>query len=364
MTLTIQVRCQVLFRRARIVADHWHDYALKCLVVLTVYPLEGNSLKIWRFTTESYPETERRQAWHHAMDRLCLPVGNLPETQGFHGSVSCHVSPLGIEFSLVEASAHEISGKYMEQPEAIWLVMLLEGQAQLLHEDRYIELKSGDIAYGPCRQEATMRFPTDFRALHVRIPRLTLSPRVIAPMSLNTGHLPTRLGIDHVFAGMLRALAESLEDIASRELRPVELALTEFLIASLGGEKNLFGLGGAAGARASHLHRICQSIESMLCDPELHLGSVAHEHGVSTRYLQKLFTGAGMSFSQYLRSRRLERCRADLISPLHAQLSISEICFRWGFNSSAHFSRVFRNKYGISPREYRRNNGDAAKTNN
>ena len=143
----------------------------------------------------------------------------------------------------------------------------------------------------------------------------------------------------------------------SRQLRPVELALTEFLIASLGGEKTVFGLGGAAGARASHLHRICQSIETMLSDPALNLSRVAEEHGVSTRYLQKLFTGAGMSFSQYLRTRRLERCRADLISPLHSQLSISAICFRWGFNGSAHFSRVFRNEYGVSPREYRRSQG-------
>ena len=314
-------------------------------------------MKVWRFTTESYPQDERHQAWRLAMNRLCLPVGNLPEDQQFHGSVSCNESPLGIEFALVDAAAHEISGKYLEQPDAIWLVLVLDGKAQLIHDTQCNDLESGDIAYGPCRTEATMRFPTDFRVLHVSIPRLTLSPRVFAPLSLKIGYLRARSGIDHIFAGMLRALAETLEDIASSQLRPVELALTEFLIASLGGEKTVFGLGGAAGARASHLHRICQSIETMLSDPVLNLNYVAQVHGVSTRYLQKLFTGADISFSQYLRSRRLERCRADLISPLHSQLSISEICFRWGFNGSAHFSRVFRNKYNVSPREYRRDSG-------
>ena len=315
-------------------------------------------MKVWRFTTDNYPKDERHQAWRHAMNRLCLPVGQLPEDQPFYGSVSCHVSPLGMEFALVDAASHEISGKYLEQPDAIWLVLVLDGIAQLIHDGLSIDLASGDIAYGPCRTEATMRFPTDFRALHVRIPRLTLSPRVIAPLSLKIGHLSARSGIEHIFAGMLRALSETLDEISSSQLRPVELALTEFLITSLGGEKTVFGLGGAAGARASHLHRICQSIETMLSDPALNLNYVAEEYGVSTRYLQKLFTGADMSFSQYLRSRRLERCRADLTSPLHSQLSISEICFRWGFNGSAHFSRVFRNKYGISPREYRRGAGE------
>lgn len=316
-------------------------------------------MKVWKFTTESYPKPERRRAWRQAMDRLCLPVGELPQSPDFRGSVSCHVSPLGIEFSSVDATPHEISGKYMDQPAAIWLVLLLEGRAQLIHHDRCIELESDDIAYGPCRTEATLRFPTDFRVLHARIPRLTLSPRVIAPFSLRIGHLRARSGVDHILAGMLRALAETLDDVRSSELRPVELALTEFLITSLGGEKTMFGLGGTAGARASHLHRICQSIETMLADPELNLGRVADEHGVSTRYLQKLFAGSGTSFSQYLRTRRLERCRADLVSPLHSRLSISEICFRWGFNGSAHFSRAFRNEYGTSPREYRNANAPA-----
>ena len=320
-------------------------------------------MKVWRLTTESYPGAERHRAWRQAMHRLCLPVGELPRTPEFRGSVSCHVSPLGIEFAVVDASPHEISGKYMDQPAAMWLVFLLDGQAQLIHHNQCVELERDDIAYGPCRTEATMRFPADFRVLHVRIPRLTLSPRVIAPLSLRIGHLRARSGVEHILAGMLRALAETLEEMRSRELRPVELALTEFLITSLGGEKTVFGLGGAAGARASHLHRICQSIETMLGDPELSLGRVAEEHGVSTRYLQKLFAGSGTSFSQYLRTRRLERCRADLVSPLHTQLSISEICFRWGFNGSAHFSRVFRNEYGTSPREYRYANGQVLKNN-
>jgi len=109
------------------------------------------------------------------------------------------------------------------------------------------------------------------------------------------------------------------------------------------------------------MHRVRQTIEVLLAEPELTLRRVADEDGVSPRYLQKLFAGQGQSFTGYVRGRRLERCRADLASPACAQLSISEICFRWGFNGSAHFSRAFRSAYGQSPREYRRAAiGDAA----
>jgi AraC-like DNA-binding protein len=101
------------------------------------------------------------------------------------------------------------------------------------------------------------------------------------------------------------------------------------------------------------LQRLCQTIETLLPDPDLSLRRVADEEGVSPRYVQKLFASANETFSHYLRSRRLERCRIDLASPQHARLSISEICFRWGFNGSAHFSRAFREQYGRSPREFR-----------
>ncbi len=287
------------------------------------------------------------------MSRLCLPVGELSADEGFQGTVSSLASPLGIEFALVESEAQEISGRYPDQAPAIWLALLLEGEALLIAGERRINLSAGDIVYGATGVGATLKFSTSFRQLFVKAPRLALNPRLMSPMSLELGHLSGSEGINHVLSGMLRSLADVLLDIGADELRPIELALTEFLITSLAGEKQLFGLGGAKGVRTAHLHRICQSIETLLSDPDLSPARVAEAHGVSLRYMQKLFTAEGNSFSNYVRSRRLERCRADLISPQHAQLSISEICFRWGFNSSAHFSRAFREQYGTSPREYR-----------
>jgi AraC-like DNA-binding protein len=38
---------------------------------------------------------------------------------------------------------------------------------------------------------------------------------------------------------------------------------------------------------------------------------------------------------------------------LQAHLSISEICFRWGFNDAAHFSRAFREQFATTPRAWR-----------
>lgn len=292
------------------------------------------------------------------MNRLCLPIGEFPEDRNFRGAISCIVSPLGIEFARIEASAHEISGAYPNQPSSIWLVLLLEGSAEFNDGKQHFEIAAGDMTYGPSGVPATLRFKNDSRQLFIKVPELALSQRMIAPLSLSVGYLPGQTGISHVLSGMLQSLATGLDEISAVELRPVELALTEFLITCLAHEGQLSGGNTAGGdvsvVRTAHLHRICQTIETWLGDPKLSPKRIADEHGVSLRYLQKLFTLSGRTFSGYVRGRRLERSRSDLASPLYAHLSITEICYRWGFNASAHFSRAFREQFGVPPREYRR----------
>ena len=316
-------------------------------------------METWQFTTDAFDGNARGDAWRDAMGRVCLPVGALPDGKPVDGSLSCLVSPMGIEFSLVASEPQEISGRYPDQADAIWLALLLEGDAVFEDDGNRYDVATGDMIYGPAGEDATLTYLTRFRQLFVKVPLVVLSPRLITPLSLGMGHLPGNTGINKVMGGMLGALSGVLDVIKPNEVRAIELSFTEFLIASLADHKTVFGLGGAAGARAAHLHRICQTIETMLAEPDLTPARVAEEHGVSLRYMQKLFTATGNTFSNYVRTRRLERCRADLISPLHAQLSISEICFRWGFNGSAHFSRTFRSHYGMSPREYRQSGGRA-----
>ncbi|MDP2215551.1 helix-turn-helix domain-containing protein [Phenylobacterium sp.] len=311
-------------------------------------------MKAWQFTTDTYLKPQRRDAWREAMERLRLPVGDLPAEGAFHAQVSSLTSPMGVEFSVVASTPQEISGRNPHQPAAIWMAVLLEGEATLLDGSREIPIAAGDIVYGPTGQAAGLRLESRFRLLFITAPRVALDHRLLAPSALRLGHLAAGDGINHVFSGLLRATAESLDELTSDQLRPVELALTEFLVACLAQDGGPAARGGAEGARAVQMHRVRQTIEVLLAEPELTLRRVADEDGVSPRYLQKLFAGQGQSFTGYVRGRRLERCRADLASPACAQLSISEICFRWGFNGSAHFSRAFRSAYGQSPREYRR----------
>ena len=81
---------------------------------------------------------------------------------------------------------------------------------------------------------------------------------------------------------------------------------------------------------------------------------LAKQFGFSTRYIQRLFSEEDCTVSRYIRRQRLEGCKKQLADPAWLNHSITEIAFNWGFNSSAHFSRVFKEEYGINAREYRK----------
>ncbi|WP_217995056.1 helix-turn-helix domain-containing protein, partial [Methylogaea oryzae] len=116
-------------------------------------------------------------------------------------------------------------------------------------------------------------------------------------------------------------------------------------------------VGSLSRSRISLLNRAKAFIERHLSDPGLNAGAIAAGVGVSPRYLNTLFQAEQTSLMRYVWQRRVERCRTDMLAGTHAGRSLSEIAFRWGFNDPSHFSRLFRRRFGCTPRECRDGNG-------
>ena len=314
----------------------------------------------WRFSTADLPPADRNDAWRDAMRRLRLPFVSIAGEAPFDGQVTAVNSPLGLSFALVEAGAQFISGRSETQIEGLWLSILLSGEGTMRSAGFEARFERGHILFGITRKESTLALAGRHVQLFVRIPQRAIAPRLLAPLDAPVAILPCREGAAAVFYRLLEATAEELKVLGPDQLRPIEIAIIEFLVASLAAGGGRRARGGARGARASLLHRIRQHMEAMLDDPELDVDAVAADIGISPRYLRRLFAAEGEHFGAYLKARRLERCHADLVSPLHAQLGVSEIAFRWGFSDAAHFSRSFRDRFGLSPREHRRRGGREA----
>jgi AraC-like DNA-binding protein len=110
----------------------------------------------------------------------------------------------------------------------------------------------------------------------------------------------------------------------------------------------------AATERHKLLPRIRQALREHAHDETLSPTSLAKVEGISKRYLHALFASAGTTFSKELMSVRLARAMRHLANPQFSNVSVSEIAWRCGFADSSHFGRRFHQRYGVSPREYRR----------
>jgi AraC-like DNA-binding protein len=103
----------------------------------------------------------------------------------------------------------------------------------------------------------------------------------------------------------------------------------------------------------ARLRSVKAYIEAHLSEPNLSLSDIAWNNGISPRYLHYLFRQTEMSASEWMRLRRLQRSYDLLSSSRYATQSITEIAYSMGFNSSSHFSNLFRAQFGVRPSDVR-----------
>jgi AraC-like DNA-binding protein len=108
-----------------------------------------------------------------------------------------------------------------------------------------------------------------------------------------------------------------------------------------------------ASPRNVRTQSVLTYIEAHLGDPDLSCRTIAGRHRISERHLRNLFMELGSSPSEWIWRRRLERAREDIVDPSMTALSVTDICYRWGFKHAAHFSRAFKARYGCPPSEAR-----------
>jgi acetamidase/formamidase/AraC-like DNA-binding protein len=237
------------------------------------------------------------------------------------------------------------------------LMSLDEGAVLKVSASRHA-LPTGDLAVLPRREAWEIGFKRDMQAIALSVASTAFHGRKIGSFSFGHPRIVQANGLAAVLARSLEAAAESLETLSAPEWATLNQALAELLLTLLRQPMN--GNADASGTttREALLHRIYQTIERRLNDPDLTPVRVAQAEGISERYLQKLFESTGDSFTHYLRQRRLLCTQAELSSPANASQSVSEIAYRCGFNDAAHFSRAFRERFGLSPRAFRRQEAD------
>jgi AraC-like DNA-binding protein len=106
--------------------------------------------------------------------------------------------------------------------------------------------------------------------------------------------------------------------------------------------------------------RIMEFTRQHLTDHDLSAAKIARAHNISVRHLYTTLSRSGIVLGEWIRLRRLEGCRGDLARTGRNSRTISFIAHQWGFGDATHFSRAFRDAFGMSPREWRALHQDKA----
>jgi AraC-like DNA-binding protein len=162
-----------------------------------------------------------------------------------------------------------------------------------------------------------------------------------------------RDGLGAPISSLARHLARHLEDYDPTGGARLAAALMDLLIVTLAERLDRLPAIAPATRRRALLASVQSFIDRRLGDPELSPSAVAAAHHISLRQLYRLFDTQPTGVAGWIRQRRLEQCRGDLLDPAFAHWSVSAIAARWGLMDAAHFSRAFRAAYGLPPAEYR-----------
>jgi AraC-like DNA-binding protein len=311
-------------------------------------------------STDAVARDQRLAYWTDMICNVYVQLGCDPvragDTGSFEGSIRQHTLP-GLDVSVVTSGAQKVMrtpGHIARSGDDYFLVSIqARGHGVVRQDGRDAVLQAGDFALYDSTRPYQLLFDDAFEQIVLKLPGERLRSELRDTEVLTATTVSGREGAGHLLLGMIRTLREDIDTLQPASALAVANGVQNILVA---------GLQTLPAARAPalshltayHLARVKRGIDEQLADPSLSVGTLATALGMSVSHIHRVFKSEPLTPSQYIWERRLEACSRDLLAPQLAGRPVADIAYSRGFNDAAHFSRAFRERFGCSPREWRR----------
>ena len=294
--------------------------------------------------------------WKHLVAESFVPLAARTEdVDGFRGQMHSRVLD---RMSIVEVSAtshevHRTPALIARANERYFKLNLqLEGTGLLIQDHREAVLRPGDLAIYDTNRPYTLTFEQQARMMVVMFPCDALSLPTDYVGQLAAVRMAGTTGLSGIVGQFIRQLSENLEVLNGPSGSRLATNALDLVSTMLHAEMDMSP--DRMKPQALLAVSVREFIDANLSDPLLSPASIAAAHFISTRHLHNVFQESGSTVASWIRTRRLERIRRELRDPLHNGTSVGAVAARWGFLDAAHFSRTFRDAYGVSPSDWRR----------
>lgn len=309
------------------------------------------------FSTQDLPQMGRAAAWGALYATRMSHVEFTPEDHGnFDAELRIgqfgpiKLARLTLENCSVERKRNHI---VRNSPRLYNFLLQAEGSSTFHHCGKEARLETGDFVLCDTGLPHYWHTDTSSVTVMVRVPGDILRTFLPTPEQYCGRHLGRATGLTGAVATMVRELSEG----AAGDILPVyEDRVARYLLEMIS-MSYAMAMEPEQDASAIAWQRrkdVIEFIEDSLRDPDLSPATISEGLRVSPRYLRTVFAAGGEKMSAYILRRRLEECARQMCTPAWKAHTLTEIAFSWGFNSAAHFTRTFHEKYGMAPREYRK----------
>ena len=311
-------------------------------------------MKCANHDTLGLPLRQQVRHWQDATDHY---FGPLHAQALCDGPFDAHLTACdagSLRLLTIDAPAHRILRDHAASDtrhDSFKLLLQLQGVSEIRQRDASFSLQPGDWSLYDPRVPYTITSNETIRQLAVQIPREKLGHLPVGSLHTCQADTPELAALYQVLSSFLGALAaqlRTLPDAVGAPLSETTLGLlAQALQAQRGDAPERMPLPEVLRAR------VRQYIHSHLADADLTVERIAQDMRCSKRYLHALFQGEAHTLDRQIWLSRLERCRQALAAADDASaVSISALAYRWGFNSNAHFCRLFKREFNTTPSEF------------
>jgi AraC-like DNA-binding protein len=178
-----------------------------------------------------------------------------------------------------------------------------------------------------------------------------LGGRIRAPDRFCSLQFNATNGANGLFVDVIHLIPRRYDAMTEETRALVGRQLVDLLALAIQSDERV-PTSGVSTVRAAHLARIEAFVRRHIDDPGLGPDEVAGGCGISVRYLHELLRDTNMTLGQWIRDTRLMAAMEDLQNPADRRI-IGEIAYARGFTDQAQFSRAFRAKFEVTPKEPR-----------
>jgi AraC-like DNA-binding protein/mannose-6-phosphate isomerase-like protein (cupin superfamily) len=179
---------------------------------------------------------------------------------------------------------------------------------------------------------------------HLILSRMPWAKQLTTGFEVDASH-------QQVVTGLLELLCFEGDRLSRRAAEPLAEAFLESI--SDGVSDTLAGTVRGSSLVDRRFADIRECVRKYVTCADLTYEWVAQHCGISPRYLCYVLKANDTSFSELLWSERLPKARDWLVCEAFRRYPIHKIAGMAGFKSAAHFSRMFKSAYGVSPKDYR-----------